>query len=74
MESEGKKTEGLLRRIAELERIIGQKQMALDLAERTIVLASAEVGFDLKKKFAASSSNPSDPHSKSTPTKWKRFT
>lgn len=53
MESEGKKMERLLSRIAELERIVGQKQMALDLAEKTIALASEEVGFDLKKKYAA---------------------
>lgn len=49
MESEGKKTEALLLRIAELERVVGQKQLALDLADRTIALASEEVGFDLKK-------------------------
>jgi transposase-like protein len=49
MESEGEKMEGLLRRIAELERVVGQKQMALDVADQTIALASEEVGFDLKK-------------------------
>lgn len=59
MESEGKKIEGLLQRIAELERIVGQKQMALDIAEQTIELASEEVGFDLKKKYAPPLSKPS---------------
>lgn len=55
MESEGKKIEGLLRRIAELERVVGQKQMALDVAEQTLAIASEEVGFDLKKKYAVNS-------------------
>lgn len=69
MESEGKKIEGLLQRIAELERVIGQKQMALDIAQQTIALASEEVGFDLKKKFAAPSSNSSVSTPRNTPTK-----
>lgn len=69
MESEGKKIEGLLQRIAELERVVGQKQMALDIAQQTLALASEEVGFDLKKKFAALSSNSSASTPKSTPTK-----
>ena len=68
MESEGKKIEGLLSRIAELERIVGQKQMALDLAERTIHLASEEVGFDVKKKFAVSSSSTTALTPNNTPT------
>lgn len=69
MESEGKKIEGLLQRIAELERIVGQKQMALDVAEQTLELASEEVGFDLKKKYAPLLSKPSASTPRSTPTK-----
>lgn len=69
MESEGKKIEGLLQRIAELERIVGQKQMALDIAEQTIELASEEVGFDLKKKYALPLSKPSASTPLNTPIK-----
>lgn len=69
MESEGKKIEGLLRRIAELERIVGQKQMALDIAEQTLELASEEVGFDLKKKYAPPLSKPSASTQRNTPIK-----
>jgi transposase-like protein len=68
MESEGKKIEALLRRIAELERVVGQKQMALDVADQTIALASEEVGFDLKKKYAVALSNTSVSTVKTTPT------
>lgn len=69
MESEGKKIEGLLQRIAELERIVGQKQMALDIAEKTIEVASEEVGFDLKKKYAPPLSKPSASRPLNIPTK-----
>ena len=69
MESEGKKIEGLLQRIAELERIVGQKQMALDIAEKSLELASEEVGFDIKKKYAPPLSRPSGSTQPNTPTK-----
>ena len=69
MKSEGKIIEGLYARLAELERVVGQKQMALDIAERTIDLASQEVGFDLKKKYAAISSSTIVSTPKITPTK-----
>ena len=51
MESEGKKTENLLRRQAELERILGQKQLKIDYLEKLIELASEEYKTDLKKTF-----------------------
>lgn len=60
IESEGARSEKLRLRVAELERIVGQKQMALDIAEKTIAVASAELGYDVKKKFAVPLSNTSE--------------
>lgn len=54
MESEAFKTQQLLHQVAELERIIGQKQLEIDYLNKTLEVASDEVGFDLKK-----STNPS---------------
>lgn len=51
MESEATKTKALQQRLAECERIIGQKQMEIDLLNKTIELANEEVGYDLKKKY-----------------------
>ena len=50
MESEAYKTKRLLVKVAELERIIGQKQLILDYQDKLIELASEEVGYDIKKK------------------------
>lgn len=44
MESEEQKTKLLQQRLAECERIIGQKQMQLDLLEKGYELASEELG------------------------------
>lgn len=49
MESEEQKTKVLLNRLAECERIIGQKQMQLDVLEKTFEIASEELGYDVKK-------------------------
>jgi len=38
-------------RIAELERIIGQKQLELDILNKLLEFGSKEVGFDIKKKY-----------------------
>lgn len=40
-------------RLAELERIIGQKQVQLDFKEKMIELAEEVYGVDIKKKFAS---------------------
>jgi hypothetical protein len=66
LESEGKRNERLQARLAELERIVGCKQMEIDLLQTTLDMASQEVGYDLKKKYATRSSStgdvgPSDP-------------
>jgi len=60
MESEAQRTQYLLNRTAELERIIGQKQLELDFLNKVIELAGDEVGFDLKKKYAPQPWNGSD--------------
>jgi len=39
-------------RLAELERIIGQKQLQIDYLEKIIELGSEEVGIDIKKKYS----------------------
>lgn len=52
MDSEQFKTKQLLQRLAELERIVGQKQMEIDFLNKGFELASEELGYDLKKKYA----------------------
>ena len=39
------------RKIAELERLIGQKQVMIDFQSKMIDLAEEEYGIDIKKKF-----------------------
>ncbi|MET3129757.1 transposase-like protein [Arcicella rosea] len=50
-ESEAAKTQELLKRVAELERILGQKQMEIDYQSKLIEIASKELDIDLKKSF-----------------------
>jgi transposase-like protein len=52
-ESEGAKTLELLRRIADLERVVGQKQLRIDYLEKAMELGSEEVGYDIKKKYVS---------------------
>lgn len=68
MESEALKTKQLKKRLAELERIVGQKQLLIDLLEKTIDLASQEVGYDLKKKYEPNSLNASEPDTRRSAT------
>lgn len=60
MESEEQKTRYLLDRTAELERIIGLKQLEIDYLSKVIQLAGEEVGYDLKKKYEPRYWNGSD--------------
>ena len=60
MESEEQKTKVLMKRLTEYERIIGQKQMSIDLLEKGYELASEELGYDLKKKYVLGHWNGSD--------------
>ena len=50
-DSESTKTQELLKRVAELERTIGQKQMVIDYQDKLLELASKELEIDLKKNF-----------------------
>jgi transposase-like protein len=60
MESESHKTKLLQERVAELERIVGKKQMEIDYLNVCLEVASEEVGYDLKKKHEQPRSNTSD--------------
>lgn len=51
MESEQHKTLYLQQRLAELERVIGQKQMEIDFLNKALEISSEELGYDLKKKY-----------------------
>jgi transposase-like protein len=52
MKSEATKTNELQQRIAELERIVGQKQLEIDFLNKLLEIGSGELGFDLKKSFS----------------------
>jgi transposase len=60
MESESRKTKLLQERLAELERVIGQKQLQIDFLEKVIEYGSEELGVDIKKKFDTESLNGSE--------------
>ena len=51
MESETHKLQTVLQRQAELERIIGQKQMEIDFLNKLLEIGSHELKIDLKKSF-----------------------
>jgi transposase-like protein len=60
LESESQKTERLQKRVAELERIVGQKQLEIDLLNKLIEISSEELGVDLKKNISTKHLNGSD--------------
>ena len=60
MESESYKTRRLQQQVAELERIIGQKQLEIDFLNKLLEIGSEEMGFDLKKNFSTKLSNGTD--------------
>src|SRR5512143_1639753 len=55
LESEQQRTRMLLNRVAELERIIGQKQLAIDVLQEYLALAEEALGSEWKKKVDFSS-------------------
>jgi transposase-like protein len=57
MKSEATKNQELQKRIAELERIVGQKQLELDFLNKLIEIGSKELEFDFKKNFSPKLSN-----------------
>ncbi len=52
MKSEESKNSELRQRMAELERIVGQKQLEIDFLNKLLEIGSSELGFDLKKSFS----------------------
>lgn len=48
-ESSQNKVKQLQKRIEELERVVGQKQLSIDFLEQMIALAGEEYGIDVKK-------------------------
>ena len=58
-ESSTKKLKELQKKVAELERILGQKQLNIEYLEKMIELAKEELGIDIKKNFDTPHSNGS---------------
>jgi hypothetical protein len=63
-ESEGAKTLLLMKRIAELEQVVGRKQLEIDYLNTVIELGSEETGIDIKKKYASGHSESSNQKAK----------
>jgi len=59
MKSEATKTHELQKRLADLERIVGQKQLEIDFLNKLLEIGSKELDFDLKKNFSSKLSNGS---------------
>jgi transposase-like protein len=57
----------LKKRVAELERIVGQKQIIIDFQEKMIDLAEEEYGIDIKKKYEIRPSSISQKTETNTP-------
>jgi len=68
MESETHKTKKLQSQIVELEAALGRKQLKLDYLDKLVEIAGEELGYDLKKNFAAKASNGFDSTKSSTTT------
>jgi len=58
----------LKKKIAELERIVGQKQILLEFKDKMIDLAEQTYGVDIKKKFSTKPSNTSGSDENNTPS------
>jgi transposase len=59
MESDTQKLLALQQQIAELERMVGQKQIIIDFQAKMIELAETTYGVDIKKKFDSTPSSSS---------------
>lgn len=65
-ESDTKKIQELKAKIAELERLLGQKQVMLEFKDKMIDLAEETYGVDIKKKFESQPSSGSGDTEKSS--------
>lgn len=68
MQSEEQRKRELQQRVADLERIVGQKQLEIDFLNKLLEVGSNELGFDLKKSFSSPPSNGTATTSTGTPT------
>jgi transposase len=66
MQSEETKNHELRQRLAELERIIGQKQLEIDFLNKLMEVGSQQLGFDLKKSFSQLPLNGTEATGKTT--------
>lgn len=60
-DSSTQKLKDLQKRIAELERALGQKQLNIDFLEKLLELAKEQYGIDIKKNSATPPSSGSSP-------------
>jgi transposase len=67
-ESDAKQLLELKRKVAELERIVGQKQILLDFKDKMIEIAEEMYGVDIKKKLSEKPLNTTGNDGKSTPS------
>jgi len=67
-ESDTRELLELKKKVAELERIIGQKQVLLDFQDKLMDIAKETYGFDIKKKSFTGPSNISGTTEKNTPS------
>ena len=67
-DSDTKQLLELKKKVAELERVVGQKQILLDFKDKMIDLAEETYGVDIKKKFSISPSSTSGTTEKNSPT------
>lgn len=58
----------LKKRVAELERIVGQKQILIDFKDKMIEIAEEQYGVDIKKKFSSIPSGTSGTTENNTPS------
>ncbi len=65
-ESDTKQLLALKKKVAELERIIGQKQVLIDFKDKMIDIAEETYGIDIKKKLSIQPSNTSGNTEKNT--------
>lgn len=68
-DSDTKKLLEYKQKVAELEKIIGQKQILLDFKDKMIDLAEEIYGVDIKKKFSSAPSNTSGSTEKTSTSK-----
>lgn len=68
MKSEAIKNQELQKRLGDLERIVGQKQLEIDYLNKLLEIGSKELDFDLKKNSSSKPSNGSEVTGGNIPT------